>query len=116
MVENKIEKILKNIKTLVCIERKYDLSKHARDYITKNLSSYIDIEYCIQNAITIHGIAKDGKGTAIDGNIYTIRGWSRDGAEFYTTGKFKIDLSGENGYFFITAHRLMETGDENVQL
>lgn len=111
---NDVQEILKRIKNLVCIERKYDLSQHARIYVTQNLSSYVDIEYCIQNALTIHGIAKDTIGTAVDGNIYTIRGETRDGAEFYTAGKFKYDESRQIMYFFITAHKPTINRDENV--
>lgn len=103
-----VQKILKRIKTLVCIRHKYRISLHVKEYIDQNLSSYEDIEYCILNARTINGIAKDEKRTAIDGMIYTIRGQSRDGSNFYTTGKFLYDESRQTFYYFITAHKIYE--------
>jgi len=104
---NDVQEILKKIKVLVCSEGKYRLSRHASDYIDQNLSSRPDIEHCIRYAKTISGIEKDTKGVSVDGFKYTIKGASRCGTAFYTTG---LIIESEDGeiYFFITAHEIKE--------
>lgn len=109
MVENKIEKILKKIKNLVCIERKYKITRHVeRDYIDQHLCSYQDIEHCIQNANNINYIQPDEYNESVDGKKYTILGKSVEGQEFYTTGKFMLSEDRSDFYLIITAHKLIK--------
>jgi len=71
----------------------------------KGKCSFEDIEHCIQKAKTIHGMGVDVFGDSPDGILYTIRGKTKIGQEFYTTGKFIKSNDGEEIYFFITAHQ-----------
>ncbi len=105
-----IQETLDKIKKLVLIERKIQLSRHTLlDYFSKGLCSYEDINYCIQNATTIHGIGKDMKGPpAVDGQLYKIRGETIEGEPFYTTGKFILNHADDEIYFFVTAHKIEE--------
>ncbi|MBU0710433.1 hypothetical protein KJ762_03335 [bacterium] len=98
-----VQEILKKIKNLVCVDHNYSISNHVSNYIKANLASLTDLEFCINNATNIHGIYKDKLGVAIDGCLYKILGKTRDGVDFYTTGKFIEDKNGEK-YFFVTAH------------
>jgi hypothetical protein len=102
-----VQKTLQKIKILVCVEGKYLLSNHAREYIDQNLSSKDDIEHCIRYASKINHIEEDVHKVSIDGCKYTIKGKARSGRDFYTTGLIIKDATGEI-YFFITAHEIME--------
>lgn len=102
-----VQEILKKIKDLVCSDGKYRLSRHASEYIDQNLSSKDDIEHCIRYASTISNIEQDRLGVSTDGCKYTIKGTSRNGRAFYTTGLIMKAKAGEL-YFFITAHEITE--------
>ena len=96
---------LKRIKMLVCIEKRYKVSKHTIvDYMNNGKCSFTDIEHCIMNSNTINGINNDTKQPfAMDGLLYTIKGKSIIGLPFYTTGKF-VEEDEKEIYFFVTAH------------
>ncbi|MCF7740921.1 MAG: hypothetical protein K9N00_03905 [Candidatus Marinimicrobia bacterium] len=106
-MEDVIRNKLNKIKNLVCLEKKYRLSKHViNDYLKTGKSSIHDIEYCIQNSKTINGIREDKMGTATDGKLYKIIGRNKMRNKFYTAGKFIKNSDNEELYFFITAHKI----------
>lgn len=104
-----VNEVLQRIKIMVCLDRQYAISNHVIEYMEADRCSYGDIEYCIQNADTIHGIARDDREDSVDGLLYTIKGQARIGTPFYTAGKFKKTEESDEIYYFITAHEIEET-------
>lgn len=94
--------LLTRIQTLI-IRRAFRLSGHVDEGIDEGVFDLDDIEHCIMSATRIYKTERDERGTALDGNKYTIMGRNRAGLLFYTCGKLRQDHLGHY-YFFITAH------------
>jgi hypothetical protein len=87
---------------LVCVEKRYRLSNHVRQYIEEHRSAVLDILHCIQTAKRINKKEIDEKCESVDGFKYTITGYAKTGQPFYTLGKIKSS-EGSEIYYFISA-------------